>query len=314
MSLAVEFKKNVTTISDEVKFEFHFFEDKSNTNKKNKKKNKKRTKITTDEIETADQPLDPAATTVSEHEIIEDNLIEQTLRPSCNDSVPILAEGIRKLETFPTPSIIIENETADEVTDESSGAIITNKKSKKKKKNKKPVASSTAPDDSIFRNEDKAVMLSSPNINDTARVSDFYHDNQFIDSFQKLNINKKSPGKAKKKNSVAKGPPPLRPPPPPGNTIKSMQCHESTTTTNSPRFISIKDPELTEEERRTRKFGNGINLSVIGPPKAKRVITKWIGGEEGSASNSTTNDNNINTTNMTSNHHHTSPFSFGFRV
>ena len=42
-----------------------------------------------------------------------------------------------------------------------------------------------------------------------------------------------------------------------------------------PTVLSHKDPELTEEQRSIRKFGNGINLSVIGPRKVRNKETLW---------------------------------------
>lgn len=39
------------------------------------------------------------------------------------------------------------------------------------------------------------------------------------------------------------------------------------------RVISSHDPELTEEERKLRRFGKGLNVSIIGPKK--KVMANW---------------------------------------
>lgn len=37
--------------------------------------------------------------------------------------------------------------------------------------------------------------------------------------------------------------------------------------------ISCRDPELTEEQRKLRRFGKGLNVSIIGPKK--KVVADW---------------------------------------
>lgn len=39
--------------------------------------------------------------------------------------------------------------------------------------------------------------------------------------------------------------------------------------------ISSRDPELSEEQRKLRRFGKGLNVSIIGPPRKKKVVVDW---------------------------------------
>lgn len=75
---------------------------------------------------------------------------------------------------------------------------------------------------------------------------------------------------------------------------------------SSIRFKSHKDPELSEAEARVRRFGNGVNLTAIGPPRRR---SNWLptsaldAGNGGSICDVSEMEGPL----------HTSPFSFGFR-
>jgi hypothetical protein len=86
-----------------------------------------------------------------------------------------------------------------------------------------------------------------------------------------------------------------------------------------PRFQSHKDPELSEEEMKTRKFGKGKNLSVIGPPKRKdsgwlanRCLGGGVGVSESRDSFLSTSHGPHPQTQSTARDLHSSPFTFGF--
>ena len=92
---------------------------------------------------------------------------------------------------------------------------------------------------------------------------------------------------------------------------------------SGPRFLTNKDPELSEDQMKLRKFGKGKNLSVIGPTKRRDV--SWLLNRSENGSNANTVHDTINklelpsTSTTTAGHSiesspnlHSSPFSFGF--
>lgn len=90
-----------------------------------------------------------------------------------------------------------------------------------------------------------------------------------------------------------------------------------------PRFLTNKDPELSEDQMKLRKFGKGKNLSVIGPTKRRDV--SWLLNRSENGSNANLFHDTINKVELPSSsistaglsiesspNLHSSPFSFGF--
>jgi hypothetical protein len=78
-------------------------------------------------------------------------------------------------------------------------------------------------------------------------------------------------------------------------------------------MISSRDPELCEEQRKLRKFGKGLNVSIIGP--RKKITADWKRIPPGfSELLPPAADNDNNSTHDVSNRIESSanPFTFGF--
>lgn len=78
---------------------------------------------------------------------------------------------------------------------------------------------------------------------------------------------------------------------------------KNTSSDDKLRFLSPKDPEITQSQKDLLKFGNAKNLVAIGPPKIRSSRDKWL-GNNGETSTLAISSDEIVSSN--------SPFSFGF--
>lgn len=280
MSIAGEFKKNHSINNvDELKFEFKFFTENPGSTKKTKKSKKNKKKNIQNKTKN-DVVIDekPEEEEVTREDIVSETQVSETVAaivdicvgdklvvPLCTDVLLMTSLELQKpLENqlYEDPSKL-EIDDADAIMPTAIGPTASNKKTKKKKNKKeksiavdcKAVGNNKQVE--IFNEEQKLIITSNTVSNSGTH--------QLTKSFQKLKISKSVPDMSRNESLENKR----------TVTLKVPCKGGYNSNFSSLRFVSTKDPELTDEERRNRKFGNGINLSIIGPQK--RVSGKWVG-------------------------------------